>query len=461
MRIVRKTLFGWAVLALAAMPSYGQYYPQAGYGQPGLGPMGPMNYGPANYGPAPNYGPANYGPAPFAQPVGYVRPDGSPMYYNAGYTPQGAPGMMPMGSGNPNMGGGNARPASLAANNEEAKSDTDSSSSSGSPSCSSSSNCDDSGCGNACHGCCRCADMFEHTTGVWGDFLYLRAFGVDMAHGLQENVSQSGIGTVPAGDVGTCQPQFEPGFRVGMEWAFDECAGVRIAYTQFESNTNDTLLASQGIGGTASSLVLVPGTLTAGTTFSELVANYGIDFRTADFEYSVIMHRSRNSVLNFDIGARYAHLQQDFSQLAEFAQPLGDRFTTSNISFDGGGLRTGLDGACQCGCSRFALYGSGFVDVLVGEFNSRYQQTNITTTDVEATSHWVDSRVMPILETEFGLQWTSCKGCLKLKAGYYNAFWFNAVDTAEYIQAVQNRSFTGVGQTITFSGLATHAEFCF
>src|SRR5262249_11025354 len=198
----------------------------------------------------------------------------------------------------------------------------------------------------------------------------------------QENVSQSGIGTVPAGDVGTLKPEFEPGFRVGIERACcGGCSSVRAAYTQYESNVTGTLLAAPGIGGNASSLVLAPGTLVAGTTFTQLIGDYGIDFRLADVEYSIMLLDSPQGVLNWDIGARYGHLTQDFSQLTRFAQPLGDRFTTSNITFDGGGLRTGLDGQWECGCSRICLYGKGFINFLFGEFSNSYQQTNITTTD--------------------------------------------------------------------------------
>src|SRR5262249_41878086 len=127
------------------------------------------------------------------------------------------------------------------------------------------------GCQQTCH---RCCDLFTHRSGLFADFLYLRAFGVDMAHGIQENVSQSGLSTAPAGDVGTLKPEFEPAFRIGFERACcGGCSSVRVAYTQYESDTTDILLAAPGIGGTASSLVLAPGTVTAGTTFSQLIAD--------------------------------------------------------------------------------------------------------------------------------------------------------------------------------------------
>ncbi len=318
--------------------------------------------------------------------------------------------------------------------------------------------CESCPCDDCCCDCCT--SLFEHQPGLFADYLYLRTFGVDMAHGTQQN-GVGGQGTVPFGDVGTVQPQFESAFRVGYHRPCGCRAGITVAYTQYESNATGQLDAAQGIGGTAASLVLVPGTVTAGTTFSQLFADYSIDFKLADVDYTVLLIDSKRVGINFDLGVRYANLQQDFSQLALFAQPLGDRHTTTDINFDGVGLRSGFEGAWQLRDSRFSAYGKGFINVLFGEFSSRYSQLNVTTTDLEATSHWVDARVVPILEYEVGLDWTSCNGCWRLGAGYYTAFWFNTVATPKYIQAVQANSFTNVSETITFTGLVAHVEYRF
>jgi hypothetical protein len=101
------------------------------------------------------------------------------------------------------------------------------------------------------------------------------------------------------------------------------------------------------------------------------------------------------------------------------------------------------------------------LSVLFGEFDSGYTQFDVTTDTVEAQSHWKDARVLPILETELGLQWTSCNDHWKAGIGYYTAYWFNCVDTAEFIQAVQAQSFTRVGQAIVFTGLVAHGEYDF
>jgi hypothetical protein len=281
-----------------------------------------------------------------------------------------------------------------------------------------------------------------------------------MAHGIQQN-GTGGAGTVPAGDVGTVQPDFESGFRVGADWACTCCSEVRFTYTWYQSKSTDLLLAQTGIGGTAQSLVLDPGTVDAAATFDSLFATYQINFQTADIDYMFTLDRTECSAWTLSVGARYAHLVQNFDQLGEFTGAGGRMNTSTSILFDGVGLRTGIEGTRECGKSRVFLYGKCFLDVLFGDFRSQYEQFNLTTSTSEASSHWVDGRVMPILETEVGLRWISCDDHWKLAAGYNTAYWFNAVDTAEFIQAVQSDSFTHVGHAIVFTGLVAHAEFDF
>ena len=302
--------------------------------------------------------------------------------------------------------------------------------------------------------------MFDHKCGAFAEYLYLRAFDVDMAHGIQQN-GVGGLGTAPAGDVGTAQPQFSSGYRVGADWACCCCSDLSVAYTQYNSSTNNLLDAASGIGGTAASLVLFPNTVTAASTFDSLFASYVINFQTVDIDFSTLLCGNDTAKMDFVIGARYGHLQQNFSQDGEFAGATGSELTTTTIGFDGVGLRSGLTGEWQLGGSRFALYGRGYLNVLFGDFSSNYTQFDVTTDTVEANSHWVDGRVLPILETQVGIEWTSCNDCCRFSAGYETSYWFNAIDTAEFIQAVQSQSFTHASQTIAFTGLAARAEVRF
>lgn len=306
-------------------------------------------------------------------------------------------------------------------------------------------------------GCEHCASIFDHRTGVFGEYLLLRAFDVDMAHGIQQN-GVGGLGTAPAGDVGTAQPGFTSGYRVGAAWSCCCNTDVSVTYTEYATATSNLLLAAPGIGGTAASLVLFPNTVTAASTFDSLFATYSIDFQTFDIDYSTLLCGADYAKVNFLIGARYGHLQQDFQQNGVFAGATGEERTNTNIGFDGVGARAGLDGQWELGASRFAIYARSNLSVLFGNFTSNYSQFDVTTTTLEASSHWVDGRVLPILENQLGLEWTSCSGCCRFSAGYSTFYWFNTVDTAEFIQAVQSQSFTRASQTIAFTGLSARAE---
>jgi Legionella pneumophila major outer membrane protein precursor len=308
--------------------------------------------------------------------------------------------------------------------------------------------------------CCQCSNMFDHRTGVFAEYLYLRAFDIDMAHGVQQN-GVGGQGTVTIGDVATAQPGFSSGYRVGAEWACCCCSEIKFTYTQYETGTTSLLDAAGGVGGTAASLVLFPTTVTSADTYSTLFATYNIEFQTADIDYSTLLCGNNVAKMDFVFGARYAHLQQDFTQSAESSGANGSKLTTTTIGFDGVGMRTGLTGQWQLGNTRLALYGRGYLDVLFGDFVSDYTQFNLTTSTTEANAHWVDGRVLPILETEFGLEWTCCSDCCRFSVGYDTSYWFNAIDTGEFIQAVQNESFTHAAQTIAFTGVAARAEVRF
>jgi hypothetical protein len=308
--------------------------------------------------------------------------------------------------------------------------------------------------------------MFNHQTNVFAEYLYLRPFGVDVSHGFQFNGTnpQGGLGNVPMGDVGVVTPEFGSGFRTGFEYALCCDAGIRATYTEYSTHSSNSLVQPPSTGevqNTVVSLVLNPNTTTAAQTFTELDAAYGIQYRFGDIDYSVMIDRCDCHAVNFDIGVRYAHSQQNFEQVGLFSGARGVEDTTSFIRFDGVGLRSGFDGQWRLGNSRITAYGNAFLNVLFGEFGSRYQQFNVTTTTVEAASNWSDDRCVPILDYEVGLKWTSCNGHWVIGTGYYTAFWFNTVTTPDFIHATQTNDFTHVDRTMAVTGLTTHVEFRF
>ena len=281
-----------------------------------------------------------------------------------------------------------------------------------------------------------------------------------MAHAIQQN-GTGGPGTTPNGRVGVVDQQYEPGFRFNFEKCLSSCTSIVASYTRVDSHATDNLTQAAGVGSTVASLVMHPETVNAGSTSTLVDALYDIDLQTVDLEISQLLSGGCNHAINYSVGGRYGNLEQQFSQIGSFAPPVGVIQTSTDIDFNGGGLRLGLDGRRKVGCRGFSVYGKSFINVLFGEFSSTYTQTNRTTTVVEAYSTWNDDRVVPVLEYELGVSWASCCGRLRVSTGYYTAFWFNAITTPEYVQAVQNANFVNLGDTIAFDGLTMKAEYRF
>ena len=322
----------------------------------------------------------------------------------------------------------------------------------------------DSSCFDSCDDDC-CLPFWAHRSGVYGEFLYLHAWGADMAHAIQQNGS-GGAGTVPSGRVGVVDPQYQPGFRLGFNRAINNCSSIGASYTQYRSSASDSLIANvgspinAGIGETVRSLVLHPGTVNAGSTSTRVDADYDIDFQFVDIEFRNLLSGSDCHALDYVVGVRYGVLEQQFSQLANFSQPNGQVRTSTDIDMSGIGLKLGLDGRRQF-VGGISGYTKGFLSLLMSEFQSEYSQFDNTTRTRQAYSTWDDERVVPVLEYEIGLTWTSCSGNLRISSGYYTAFWFNVINTAELIQATQRASFTGAHDTIAFDGFVTRAELRF
>jgi hypothetical protein len=298
----------------------------------------------------------------------------------------------------------------------------------------------------------------QSLTFAYVDWIDLHVAGADVAHAQQQN-GIGGAGTVPFGDIGTADIGYNSGFRVGGEVACNGCSGVEVDYTRFTSNSSDSLDPPSilGGGGAVGSLVQHPG---AGLTASDgpVDATYDIDFQTADVLYRHLWRTGRKYAVNYELGAEFGHLRQAFSQTGVFSGGnSGVIDTTSTISFDGGGLKAGVDGE-QCVCCGMFVYGKATASALSGEFDSRYQMFNSTTETLLARAKWQDERVVGQIDAELGIGW-AC-GCFRLTAGYLFSEWTNVVDTSSFINAVQADNYTNVQNNIVFDGLVTRLECC-
>ena len=131
--------------------------------------------------------------------------------------------------------------------------------------------------------------------------------------------------------------------------ALGPCASVQASYTNFHSHAVDSLASPNIANGTVASLVFHPESLNEGSTSSLVNASNDIDYQLADVEYRRLLTAGGRFALNYSVGGRYAKLNQDFASLGNFSPPTGTILTTTNINFQGGGLKVGLDGMQRLG----------------------------------------------------------------------------------------------------------------
>jgi hypothetical protein len=295
---------------------------------------------------------------------------------------------------------------------------------------------------------------------AWGEVLWLHPTGVDMAHAQQQD-GIGGAGTVPFGNIGVVDPDYDLGFRIGGEFRFAPTGSVFGNFTWFDSGTASGLVAPVivGGGGAVGSLVHHPGAaLTASA--GPVNATYDVDFQLGDLAYRYFVICRPDGEVSVFFGGRYANLDQNFSQTGIFGGGLGGTVdTTTSIDFTGAGPMVGITGEHLIGDSRFSAYARALAAALTGEFQSRYTMFNSTTATTLAQSFWNDDRIVPMLDYELGIAWTGPKGRVRVAAGYLASFWFNAVSTPVFVDAVQADNYVNVTDTIAFDGLVGHVEF--
>jgi hypothetical protein len=311
----------------------------------------------------------------------------------------------------------------------------------------------------------NCAPMVNIVTpkpmkhGIFGEFLFLHPTGGDIAHAQQQD-GTGGAGTVPFGTIGVTDLHYEPGARVGGDWAMSNCTSIAATYTWFESNASSRVEAPviPGGGGAVGSLVQHPGaalTASAGPVDARTV----LDFQLADAEYRALLLNDKCFWLIGNVGLRWGHLEQEFGQTGIFSGSQGGNIVTqSDVDFDGGGPKFGIDGGRTIGKRGFSIYARAGVSPLAGQFRSRYSMTNTTTDITLARADWNDDRLMTLLDYEVGIAWSGPQRKWRFATGYTASYWYNAVTNSDYIGAVQTGHYGDLSDTISFDGLTARIE---
>lgn len=311
----------------------------------------------------------------------------------------------------------------------------------------------DCGADSCCDTACCPRTYCGHRCGVFADILYLTARNVDMPYAIPHDGIDPDI-AVPVGPVGTANPGYEIGYRVGYNHAISSCSSLMATFTWYESDANSSIATNAP--NVIHSLVTHPNTLSAATNSQLATARYDIDFQLADIDYRQLYSGGPYHEVNWLVGVRYGHLEQDFR--SEQTINVGTTSVDTGVDFDGVGVRFGLEGERSSRCNGLMVYGRGLVNFLSGRFNAEYVQFDTFALTQAATS-FKDDRVVPVLEYELGVGWTSASGNVRVRAGYYMAAWYNALTTGTWVQAVQAEQFVDVNDTITFDGLVGRIEY--
>jgi hypothetical protein len=287
---------------------------------------------------------------------------------------------------------------------------------------------------------------------IFGDLLFLQPRDVDMPFAIPTDGVVPAT-AVPVGPVAVADPDYETWFRAGFGLALTPCSSLGLGYTHYESATNAaTAINAPNV---IMPLVVDPATINALAFGQSATARYDIDFQLLDFDLRRLASGGSRHAVNYSLGARYGHMDQDFR--AVFAAQPGFTSVDTRIAFDGGGPRFGIDGERLLGGSRLTMYGKAAASFLAGQYRATFVQAN-SFTGVQALTAWNDDRIVPILESEVGLGWVSDSGRVRLATGYTMLGWFNSLTTGTLIEAEQAFDFVDIHDTITFDGFVARIE---
>jgi hypothetical protein len=304
---------------------------------------------------------------------------------------------------------------------------------------------------------CPCPCIWQHCTSVRASALYIRPRDADVAYAVPIDGPISGLldNPIQVGTVGVVDPDYEVGFDVGLDWAIGCLTSITADFRFLESTTSNQIATSAPY--VLRSLVAHPATTSAAADFLTASASSDIELNVLDVGIRHLFVGGDVFAVNYSVGARLGRLEQSFDSLFE---DNGTEQVNTDIDFDGAGVRLGLEAERYSCHSCLRGYGRAHASFLAGRFEGRYlQQQSFDPTVVD--TGWEAGRVVPILDLELGVGWTSKTGCLKVNVGYMFSSWFNVVKTEDFINAVQINDFTDLDDVLSFDGLVGQLELSY
>ncbi|MCC6512108.1 MAG: TonB-dependent receptor [Pirellulaceae bacterium] len=311
--------------------------------------------------------------------------------------------------------------------------------------------CDSIGCASA-----SCVPWWAHRSGGFGELLYLSPGNSDLIYATEQT---GPVGAPsPTGPIGISNIDEHVGYRVGFIHAHSTCSSLVASYTRWDGETTSVLQATGN--NVLNSNVIHPSTATTGAASLQATARQLANFQFADVMLRRVYRSSDCGVINWNAGLRYGNLEQGLSADQTVSVGTGLTNVTTDIDFNGFGIIGGLDGMRHSTHTGLLVYGRALGSLLGGNWQADYRQTNQFGGGVIA-NRYDDYRVTPVVDTELGVGWQNCSGCLRVTTGYLFSTWFNAVTTRDYIQSVRTGNMLNLDDNLTFSGLSLRTDLRF
>ena len=287
--------------------------------------------------------------------------------------------------------------------------------------------CDECSTCNECVGPCCCDSPFRHRTGIWAEYIYLRARDLEVAYAVETDGPPSPPENqgVQVGAAAVIEPNYLSAYRIGFTFALNDCASVVASFANFDSNEDSSI--SRTSTNDIRSLVSHPLVNNVADDWTDAQARTDIEFELVDLDFRWRYCCSSQHAINFLAGVRHARTEQAFN-----SQFFGNGFrnVNTNVEFRGEGLRVGLDIERHSRCHRLFVYGRGTASFVIGQFDAEYQQDS-DADGMEVDTAWEAGRIVPILDLELGIGWQTCCGVLRNRqsgrlSAHAGEFWLSS-----------------------------------
>jgi hypothetical protein len=255
-------------------------------------------------------------------------------------------------------------------------------------------------------------------------------------------------------------PGYSSGLRLGFGIQVDPCRPGdewSLVYTYFKNSTSSSIGVDPQDSIVIDSLVIHPSTSAADKVYLNASGNGDMEFHFLDVDRKANV-ADCGYKLDYILGLRFANMNQGFG--SQFSNSTTVENVNTSIKYDGAGFKLGLDGQLHSSRNRMLIYGRGAASFLAGRFSSSYTQTD-SFSGVVVNSTRLDDSIVPILDLEMGIGWTSRDDRWHVRLGYLFNAWYNVISNENFIESVQNAQAGDVRDTLTFDGLVTRAEFRF